>query len=194
MTRNTPPLFQSHLDFAHGFWGKFLKKEDVVIDATCGGGYDTVFLSTLSDYVIGLDIQEEAIKKTMDRLPPEKKNKVRLYKQSHESFPKSIQKGSVTLIVYNLGYFPGGDKSITTQTSVTLESVKNGMQLLKNGGVISITAYPGHPEGKVEESALSEYLSKLNPKEWSVTHHRWINRDLSPSLFFVQNNCRNDKL
>ncbi|MEX1013311.1 MAG: class I SAM-dependent methyltransferase [Waddliaceae bacterium] len=194
MKRNISPLFQSHLDFAHRFWERILKKDDIAIDATCGGGYDTAFLSTLSNHVIGLDIQEEAIEKTTHRLSQDQKNNVRLLRQSHQNFPDWIQEESVTLIVYNLGYLPGGEKTITTQSPITLESVKNAMRLLKKGGVISITAYPGHAEGKLEQDALSEYFSTLSPKEWQVSHHLWINRRLSPSLFLVQNNCDHDKV
>lgn len=47
---------------------------------------------------------------------------------------------------YNLGWLPGGDKSITTKLEDTLESIEAAKRLVKHGGMISIMLYPGHAE------------------------------------------------
>ena len=58
------PLFQSHLDLAHAYWQKVAGKGLWAIDATCGNGHDTLFLSETFEGVIALDIQNEALENT----------------------------------------------------------------------------------------------------------------------------------
>jgi hypothetical protein len=91
--------------------------------------------------------------------------------------------------VYNLGYLPGGDKQATTSSSTTLESLKAAAALIVAGGAISVTCYPGHPAGKVEEQAVLDYAASLPPAEWSCCHHRWTNRKEAPSLLLI---CKRD--
>lgn len=186
-------LFQNHLDYAKGLWQKIVIPGDVIIDATCGNGHDLVYLAhlaltPLSGWIIGIDIQQKAIDKTKELitqvLPAPLQNRIQLHLQSHETFPQTSTAPS--LIVYNLGYLPGGEKSITTQFSSTLESIKNAQSLIKAGGVISITCYPGHPEGSIEERQILQYCSQQDPKLWNVTHQQWINRRSAPSLVILQ--------
>lgn len=188
--RSAFPLFQSHLDLAQTYWKQLLKVEDWVIDATCGNGKDTLFLASLipEGRLIGLDIQEAAIRATQALLQDSlsRMDHIQLVQQSHQTFPDWIPKGSVKLIVYNLGYLPGGDKQLTTRSEETLLSVQAAAQLLINGGVITITCYPGHLEGKNEEAQLVEWSRSLSPKEWSCSHQRWLNRHESPSLLLIQ--------
>ena len=40
---------------------------NLTVDATCGGGNDTVFLAGLADNVLALDIQLEAVRKTQKK-------------------------------------------------------------------------------------------------------------------------------
>lgn len=47
---------------------------------------------------------------------------------------------------YNLGWLPGGDKSITTMLEDTLESIEAAQRLVKHGGMISVMLYRGHAE------------------------------------------------
>lgn len=52
------------------------------------------------------------------------------------------------LVAFNLGYLPGGDKGIITQSATTLLALEAAKELLLPGGVISIVAYVGHPGGR----------------------------------------------
>ncbi len=105
--------------------------------------------------------------------------------QCHSEFPETIK--NVKLIVYNLGYLPGGDKTITTRINTTLQSISKALTLLYNEGCLSITVYPGHTEGAIETQSLLAMLQALDPKAWSCCYHRWINRgDTSPGLILVQ--------
>lgn len=192
MTRAQFPLFQSHIDLAHAMWAKLITPGDTIIDATCGNGHDTLQLCRLapSGHIFALDVQQSAIDATsalLDKeLPPEKRAHVTLIKQCHSQFPSCIASNSVRLIVYNLGYLPGGDKQQTTLTTTTLKSLVAAQSLLMPGGVISLTCYPGHKEGEIETAAIQEALSCLSPFAWSCSHTRWINRVRAPQLFLIQ--------
>lgn len=188
--RPTYPLFTSHLDLSKQYWKTLLQPNDTVIDATCGNGHDTLFLSQLipQGKIIAIDVQLEAIEKTKDLLAKNLKdtNQISFYHQSHATFPSEITEKSVKLIVYNLGYLPGSDKKTKTIGKETIESIRNALKLIAPGGAICLTCYPGHPEGKEEEALLIDYTSQLNPMEWSVSWHRWVNRNAAPSLLLIQ--------
>lgn len=187
--KNPFPLFQSHLDLAHRYWTELVQAGDTVIDATCGNGYDTLKLCQLTmGKIYALDIQREALdsaKKYLSENLPMNKN-LEFHQRCHSSFPESIQPESIKLIVYNLGYLPGGQKTLTTQESTTIQSLNQAIHLIQNGGAISLTCYPGHPAGAIEQKAILEFTSHLSPKEWNCCHHTWPNRNLSPSLLIIQ--------
>lgn len=189
--RNQFPLYQSHLDLAHTYWKQLLQKGDTAIDATCGNGHDTLFLAELGllEKLYSIDLQSSALKKAaskIETLPVEMQKCVHWIEGSHAQFPSEIAKQSVKLIVYNLGFLPGGDKNLTTLLDTTLESVRNALELLAPGGVLSITCYSGHEEGAKEEKALENYLAELPPTEWSYSHLFWPNRRQAPSLILLQ--------
>lgn len=189
------PLFKSHLDLAHSYWEKVIKEGDWVIDATCGNGKDSLKLAQLispSGGVISLDIQPMAIENSNNlftqKLTTEQISRIHLFCTSHESFPAIAENKRISLIVYNLGYLPGGNKEMTTLTEITLKSLNKSLLLLAPYGVISITCYPGHPEGAREQAALLNFAKHLTPSIWSVSHHTWENRKQSPSLLIIQKN------
>ena len=175
------------LTFAHDEWKKHLRPGDRVIDATCGNGYDALFLSKLNlSHLYIFDIQEKALKTTQNRLGPHKN--VSYHLACHSLF--AGVKVPVHLIVYNLGYLPGGDHSLATEVATTLKSLETGLHLLNPGGLISITLYPGHPEGKREEKALLAHLSMFSPKHFQISHHRVLNRSKAPSLLLIKKKYR----
>lgn len=176
--------FHSPIELAHHIWKLFLQPHHVAIDATCGGGYDTQVLSRLCSRVLSLDIQQEAIERATQLLSGQEHKRVDFFLMNHEEFPDIDE--PIQLIVYNLGYLPGGDKSLTTMVSSTLNSVQKALQRIEPGGLVSITCYPGHLEGALEEKALLELTETLDPQKYCVTHHRWINRNRSPSLLLIQ--------
>lgn len=179
------PLFQTPIDLAHSFWKELIQPGDTACDATCGNGHDSLFLSSLPlKHLYLFDIQKEAIEKTSARLK-EATTPHTLHHASHDTMEQYI-KEELALIVYNLGYLPGSDKSIKTLPETTLQSIEAGMRLLKKGGVISITCYPGHPEGLLEEEMLLEWSRKLPTATWCVSSFKFLNRHASPSLLLLQ--------
>lgn len=190
-----PTPIQSHLELAHHYWKDIVSIGDIVIDATCGNGQDSLALCKLAltpgrGTLFALDIQPSAISNTQkllsENLPDELIKRVIFVEGSHQIFPNDIKEASVKLIVYNLGYLPRGDKTLTTQTSSTLASMMAAQNLLIKGGVISFTCYPGHAEGANEETALLASCQQLPSHLWNCCHHRWINRPKAPSLLLLQ--------
>jgi len=172
-----------HLELAKMLWRGHLSPGDLAIDATCGQGRDTLYLCQLGATVLGLDTQEEAIEKTKALLAQHAKQATLLC-ASHATFPSLP--APPRLIVYNLGYLPGGNKKFTTQTETTLQSVSAALELVSPDGAVSITCYPGHPEGEQEERALLELVSTLPSQRWLVSHHRCLNRRRAPSILWIR--------
>jgi hypothetical protein len=189
--------FQAHIEQAHNYWRQYLNVGDIAIDATCGNGHDTLMLcqlalSDISGHVYAYDIQENAVINTQERLQKAlsaaQLARVSLIHECHSNFSAvtSKQNNPVRLVVYNLGYLPGADKSQTTKTASTLQSVQSACNIITSGGLITITCYPGHDEGAIEEEVLLTFASELPKDQWSCCHHRWINRLRAPSLLLLQ--------
>lgn len=191
----TFPLFNTHLDLAHKQWRSIISPGDIVIDATCGNGHDSSILASLaltdsSGSLIAIDLQEEALlrarAKLAGELSPQQLKRVEFHLGCHSSFPEHIHTETVKLIAYNLGYLPGGDKSLTTTANTSIQSILHGMELVEKGGLISIACYPGHGAGKIEEEEILKFSNRLDPRTWSSSHIRWMNRRCSPTLLLLQ--------
>jgi hypothetical protein len=174
---------QNHLNFTHSIWKRCLTNTSLVIDATLGNGHDTLFLAPLVKKIWAFDIQNEAIKSAKEKLLDF--DNISFYNQCHSNFCKDIAPKSISLIVYNLGWLPGNDKSITTKKETTLSSINKSLELINDEGLISITLYPGHLEGQQEEKAVLDFALNLERKTWSVSLHSWINRLKAPSVVLI---------
>jgi hypothetical protein len=117
---------------------------------------------------------------------------VRWALQSHLSLMNAMAPRSVKVVVFNLGYLPGGDKSIVTVPEVTLATIAASRSALQEGGCISATCYPGHEEGQAEEAGILEDARLLPVEIWSCYLHQWINQrnrktgKRAPSLVLYQ--------
>jgi SAM-dependent methyltransferase len=167
-----------HLDQAYLYWKNLLKPDDRIIDATCGNGKDALRLCELvpQGHVYALDIQEIALQKAKE-----------LITHSNISFllqvPYGTPFGRVQISCLQLRLPARWNKNLTTLTPTTLESLEKAAQIIAIGGALSITCYPGHPEGAVEEQAVCSWVQTLDSKKWLITHHVW--RERSPTLFFI---------
>lgn len=196
------PLFQTHLDFVRPFWEKILDQEGSVIDATLGNGKDALFLYRLirkhqrDAKLYAFDIQDLALEKAKEHFDSEEpgwqEERVVFFKASHDRFEDFQFNHPVVLIVYNLGFLPGGDKHKTTMRKTTLDSLAGALSLIAPGGMVSLTCYPGHEEGAEEEKAVYEFL-KICPKDtFSITRHEFINRLKAPIVYFIQKKCQKE--
>ena len=163
---------------------------DTVIDATLGNGHDTVMLAELvgnTGHVIGFDIQADAVERTRLRLTEAGLiDRCELYAEGHQHIAAHVT-SPVKAAVFNLGWLPGGDKSVTTLWETTKTAVSAALALLVPGGVCTICAYPGHEEGDRVRFALMDFLSELRPQAFNVLHHRFLNAGPgAPECFVIQ--------
>jgi len=165
-----------------------VKYKDLVIDATVGNGNDTLFLADLvkDGHVFGFDIQEVAIKNTDNLLKQNKKNNYTLYKNSHAKMFRILKKfkGRISVIVFNLGYLPKGNKKITTKAKATVSAIKNGIKLLNQKGIILIVIYK-HEEGLKEEKAILKLLEKYKDN-YKITEYKNSVKEESPYLITIE--------
>lgn len=145
-------------DIAHQILADQLQSGDIAVDATCGNGHDTLFLSQCVDRegrVIACDLQEQAIEATRQRCCDQYNVKY-LIGDHAELLPALCEEYSsrVAAVMFNLGYLPGGDKAKTTFADTTTCALDASFNLLKNGGLLSVLAYVGHPAGEAEELAV----------------------------------------
>lgn len=158
-----------HITFAHALWKTWLTPTDRVVDATCGTGQDTLVLAQLAAHVEGFDLQEKAIEKTRVRLTESHLlDRVTLHNRCHSLLERYVLP-PVRLIVYNFGYLPGGDKTVTTCKASSLASIQAATRLVGTRGALSLMLYPGHAAGRVEAEALIEWANSL-PISWIVQH------------------------
>ena len=110
---------------------------------------------------------------------------MQLILDSHSNLDRYIQT-PLDAGVFNLGYLPWADKTITTRRETTLEAVEKALSLLRVGGVLVIVIYPGHEEGRLEGEALQQKLSTLDPKLYDVLLHRLIHVPNCPYILAVE--------
>lgn len=171
-----------------------IQEGDTVIDATLGNGHDTVMLAELvgeGGHVIGFDIQPDAVERTAARLQEAGLlNRCELYAEGHQNIANRVNM-PVKAAVFNLGWLPGGDKSVTTLWETTHTAITSALSLLVDGGVCTVCAYPGHDEGDRERFALMDWLATLRPQEYNVLHHRFLNAGPgAPECFVIQKQWR----
>lgn len=163
----------------------------VAVDFTMGNGNDTLWLSKRvgeSGQVYSFDIQPEAVARTAERMKAEAPfPNYTLICDSHHKAADYV-KTPICAGIFNLGFLPGGDKSVTTLRETTLPAVHTALSLLAPKGGLLIAVYPGHEEGKLEGELLQETLSALSQKQFSVSCLRIINAPDCPFLYLIEKN------
>ncbi|EUJ17051.1 methylase [Listeria aquatica FSL S10-1188] len=107
-------------------------------------------------------------------------------KKSHAELAADVSE-PVRAVIYNLGYLPGGDKSITTLEESTLESISAALEKLMVGGLVILVIYHGHEAGKLEKEAILNYVSHLPQEKFSVLQYGFINqRNLPPFVVAIE--------
>lgn len=162
---------------------------DTAVDFTMGNGYDTEFLCRTvgeSGHVYAFDVQKQAVESTTARLI--EVDCPKNYTLIHDSHHKVLDyvKGPIKAGMFNLGYLPGGDKSITTMRVTTMPAIEAAISLLGPRSILSVAIYPGHEEGDLEGKMVSEYLSTLDRFRVSVAQIKIINSPTSPYFMVVE--------
>ncbi|RRK09804.1 SAM-dependent methyltransferase [Lactiplantibacillus garii] len=158
---------------------------DVVVDATVGNGHDTTYLAKLvgpTGHVYGFDVQDAAIAATQAALTADKlDHQVTLTKTGHENLNHVLPAGTaVKCAIFNLGYLPGGDKTVITTAPTTLTAVEALEDRLATNGLIILMVYTGHPGGQDEADALSQHVNELDQHQFQVLRYGFINQIHTP--------------
>jgi predicted methyltransferase len=171
------------LSFARTLMQRVVRPGGFAVDATAGNGHDTVFLARLvgeKGRVFGFDIQEEAIAKTKEQLSHHGlMDRVTLFQSGHEHLSDMIPDevhGSVSGAMFNLGYLPGGNKSIATKAETTISAVNQLLQIMASGGIIALVVYHGHEEGARERDELVKFSRSLDQDAVQVLQYAFINQ------------------
>lgn len=183
-------LFSRNMvSLSHKLFAQVIAPGDLVVDATCGNGQDSLQLARLLKglgRLVMYDIQEQAIHNTKqllhDQLTEDEIKTLEFKLQSHEH----ICEQGAKLVHYNLGYLPRSDKSITTMVNSTMISIQKALSLLCCKGCVSVVCYPGHDQGAKETCALESFAQTLSPQQWQVHSHVIMNRHKSPRLLIFQ--------
>ncbi len=179
---------KSVLDLAKSYLIDSVPEDGIVADFTMGNGNDTLFLSSLvsKGHVYAFDIQPQALENTKKKLAEHgARDNVTLILDSHSELdrylPESFDGG-----LFNLGYLPWSDKSITTKHETTLTAIEKAVARLRKGRAIVIVIYPGHPEGALEGREIEAYAKRLPKKEFDATVFRIVNVEDCPYFVAIE--------
>lgn len=179
-------------DVAHDNVRRVATEGDIVVDATAGNGHDTCFLAGLvgSDgSVFSIDVQPAALERTSHRLQQQGQSNVTMVRQNHSQLSAIVPghlHGRVAAVMFNLGYLPGGDKSIITTEDSTIPAILAAFDILRPGGVVTILVYPGHPGGSDESEAVANLLQSLEADRFKVnTQYSQNQMATSPRLHTI---------
>lgn len=166
-----------------------LREGDVAVDFTMGNGHDTEFLSKTvgkDGHVYAFDVQQQAVDSTAANLKkagcPENYT---LILDSHHKVKEYVQ-GPIRAGMFNLGYLPGSDKSVTTMRVTTMPAIEAAIDLLDHGGVLLVAVYPGHAEGDAEGKMVLDYFQTLDRHVICCTLIRILNSPTSPFFIVVE--------
>jgi hypothetical protein len=171
---------------AHSLWQTVLRPNmDSAIDATCGNGHDSCVIARIlfdeeayeessQSHLLSIDIQSQACGNTTDALKQELgedifEKHVQVLQTSHSPLPYPSRNSVVGLVVYNLGWLPNSDKDCITKVDSTLESIADGILLVRIGGMMSVVTYPKtNPEEDIAVRVFLECVALLssNVQTW----------------------------
>ena len=174
--------------------GRYVNAGDTVIDGTMGNGHDTLALAKLvgpEGRVIAFDIQPMALENTKALLEAEGMKDhpgIRLILDSNANAKNYVEPGEtgIAAILFNLGYLPGGDKTVTTTKEETLRAVSDAVELVKPGGLVAAVLYSGHEQGAEEKQALLDWAKELPAKAFHVAYiSMWNQKKCPPEILLI---------
>ena len=184
-------MLKGILNYAHYLLAESITKGETVIDATCGNGNDTLFLSKIvgSDgRVLAFDIQEQAIQTTKELISEHGFENVSVVNDSHAHIAKYVSpelEGHIGGAIFNLGYLPQSDKTIITTGPSTITAIDTILTFLKRNGLIVIVVYHGHEGGQTEKTLILDHLTRLDQKKYNVLQYGFINQKNNPPFILA---------
>lgn len=170
----------------------YISSDSILVDATCGNGHDTLMLAASPHAKLyAFDIQQAAADATRRLLISEgyeselTNNTISIICDSHVNMNDYIAE-KADVIMFNLGYLPGGDKNFVTCCDDTIDAVKAALSLLADDGVLCITMYSGHNEGQKEKAALLQLSENLDPRTYHAAYINFINqKNFPPEILLI---------
>lgn len=166
----------------------------VAVDGTAGNGHDTLFLARLvgaRGLVHAFDVQPRALARTAERLAAQGlEERVALHGRGHEELAAVLASqgawpSRITAAMFNLGFLPGSDRSVTTRSETTLTALEALLPLVVPGGIVSLHVYAGHPGGADEAAALDRRLAELDWNRWRVARYELVNKPRNPERLLL---------
>ncbi|MEQ9409148.1 MAG: FAD-dependent oxidoreductase [Fuerstiella sp.] len=179
------PLTQLAQDFV----AETLRPGDIAVDATVGNGFDTCFLAGIvgaSGIVHGFDVQAAAIQATRKRLESAGLTNIRLWQQSHEQLGSVVDRGHVAAVMFNLGYLPRGDHTIITTAESSITAIEAAVDILKDGGILTVLCYRGHDGGAQEYEAVRRLMTEYAERNDLTRIDSQPAKQTSPVLFVLR--------
>lgn len=178
-------IFNNPSDICDFYISSLLRDGDAAVDATVGNGNDTLKLSRavgLSGRVYGFDIQQTAIDSA--KTQPYPYGNVSFFNASHSHMDMYV-KEPVRMVIFNLGYLPGGDHTIATKSETTIPAIEKAMSLILPGGAVVLVIYSGGDTGFDESDTVMQYLREIDYKKYNVLFFDYINRPKNPPTVCV---------
>ena len=184
------PLFPRPTQLAQDWIAQILRPGDVAIDATLGNGNDALFLARCVDpngKVHGFDVQAAAIRASTElfeknQMPAEQ---YALHLLSHAEM-RQVVTPPVRAVMFNLGYLPGEDHNVITQSTETLLALEAACSLIELGGIITIVCYPGHEGGDSETTEVLAWADKQGATWHVVVYEKRATLRKAPVLIAMQ--------
>jgi predicted methyltransferase len=169
---------------------------DLAVDATAGNGHDTLLLARLvgpAGRVLAIDLQDSAIAATRSACTAAGLlDRVALVRADHAGLADLMAThgfvpGTVAAVCFNLGYLPGGDKSLVTSPASTLPAMAAAASALRPGGLLTAICYTGHPGGAAEAEAAAAWAAALPQTAFAAARYGFLNqRNNPPHLIAVR--------
>lgn len=169
---------------------EYIKPGFICVDGTVGNGNDSLRILELLNgegNLYGFDIQKIAIDNTSKLIQENLSvSNYQLILDSHSNIEKYIDE-DIDFYIMNLGYLPGGDKSLTTRSETTISFLDKTNNMLKSSGIGIIVFYVGHKAGLIEAEEVYEHLKEYNQKEFNIVHLNFMNqRNNPPELVIIE--------
>ena len=161
------------LEIEKNFLIPHIKKGGVAVDFTMGNGHDTLWLSEAmgeNGKVYAFDIQPQALESSRKLLEENgAAPNYTLILDSHSNVMDYVHE-KICIGMFNLGFLPGGDKSITTKRDTTMIAIRAAIDLLDADGALLIVDLNAVQIGRCPLGAFDGLLL-IHAVEVETDHH-----------------------